>query len=748
MSRHRRFCIATTCRPTMRVSGAPVVPAEGPVPTARHECRDVDRLLAGGALVSLMDDCRTYYHGNIEYRLGPALRPGLPDDEDGSRRIIGRSGSSTEHPEHRAAERNMLSLSPPWWNQPPVILRYAVAVLSVIAALIVLWWMNSVLQAAAHVSLFLCAVMFSAWFGGFKPGLLAIAFSLLTFKYYFLPPIHSLELELTQLPRLVLFSLSGLFVASLSAAQKIAAESLRQARDDLQERSRELERINAALQAENIERKRAEDALRRQANLLEQVHEAILVCELPGTIIYWNRGAEQLYGFSREEAIGRLSHDLLRTEHAIPMDLFEETIERHRTWTGELTQTRCDGRKVVVDSRCVLVHEADGRRLVLETNRDITERKRAEYLTGQVFESLPDGVAIIGRDYRYQQVNPAYEQQWGGPRMSAERIVGMHVADVVGMEVFEQTAKPYLDRCFDGEEGSYAGWFSNALGRRYMAGTCSPLRPHSEPVESALVIVRDLTEHMLASEALREAQAELAHVTRVTTLGEVTASFAHELNQPLAAILNNANACLGLLSSGRADLEAVREALADIVSDADRASAIIERVRGLAKRSSPEQVPLQLVDVVADIVALAAAESVARRVAIRTDIPADLPVVLGDRVQLQQVLLNLVVHGMDAMSAVDEPERKLEIRGRPDTQDGSQAARISVQDRGIGLHAGQADRLFEAFYTTKPHGMGLGLAISRSIIEAHGGRLWAESNRGPGATFSFRLPAAAASAAA
>jgi PAS domain S-box-containing protein len=605
--------------------------------------------------------------------------------------------------------------------------------------------MNSVLQAAAHVSLFLCAVMFSAWFGGFKPGLLAIGFSLLTFKYYFLPPIHSLELELTQLPRLVLFSLSGLFVSSLSAAQKIAAESLRQARDDLQERSRELERINAALQAENIERKRAEDALRRQANLLEQVHEAILVCELPGTIIYWNRGAEQLYGFSREEAIGRLSHDLLRTEHAIPMDLLKATIERHGTWTGELTQTTRDGRKVVVDSRCVLVHEADGRRLVLETNRDITERKRAEYLTGQVFESLPDGVAIIGRDYRYQQVNPVYERQW---RMSAERIVGRHVADVVGMDVFEQTAKPHLDRCFDGEEGGYAGWFSNALGRRYVAGTCSPLRPHSEPVESALVIVRDLTEHMLASEALREAQAELAHVTRVTTLGEVTASFAHELNQPLAAILNNANACLGLLPSGRADLDEVRDALADIVTDADRASAIIERVRGLAKRSSPEQVPLQLVDVVADIVALAAAESVARRVAIRTDIPADLPVVLGDRVQLQQVLLNLVVNGMDAMSTVDEPERKLEIRGRPDTQDGSPAARISVQDRGIGLHAGQADRLFEAFYTTKPHGMGMGLAISRSIIEAHGGRLWAESNRGPGATFSFRLPAAAASAAA
>ena len=248
-----------------------------------------------------------------------------------------------------------------------------------------------------------------------------------------------------------------------------------------------------------------------------------------------------------------------------------------------------------------------------------------------------------------------------------------------------------------------------------------------------------------ASEALREAQAALTHVTRVTTLGEVTASFAHELNQPLAAIVNNANACLGLLPSGRHGLDEVREALADIVSDADRASAIIERVRGLAKRTPPEKVPLRLGDVVDDLVALAAAESVARGVAIRTDVAADLPVVLGDRVQLLQVLLNLVVNGMDAMSSVDEPERRLDILGRPDTRDGGPAARISVQDRGVGLDAGRMDRLFEAFYTTKPHGMGMGLAICRSIIDAHGGRLWAESNQGPGATFSFRLPAAPAS---
>jgi len=491
-------------------------------------------------------------------------------------------------------------------------------------------------------------------------------------------------------------------------------------------------------------RKRAEEGLRRQANLLEQTHDAILVWRFPGTIIYWSRGAERLYGFSREEAIGRVSHDLVRTEHPMPAELFEAMIERHGTWTGELTQTTRDGRKVVVDSRHVLVRQADGHRLVLETNRDITERRRAEYLIRQVFESSPDGISIVGRDFRYQRVNPVYEQHWAMP---AERMVGMHIADLVGTNVFEQTAKPQLDRCFEGEDASYAGWFTNALGRFYLGVTCSPLRPDSERVEAALLISRDLTEYVLASEALREAQAALAHVTRVTTLGEVTASFAHELNQPLAAIVNNANACLGLLPSGRHDLGDVREALADIVSDADRASTIIERVRGLAKRSPQEKVPLRLVDVVDDIVALAATESVARRVAIRADVAADLPVVLGDRVQLQQVLLNLVVNGMDAMSTVDEPERRLEIRGRSDTQGGSPAARISVQDRGIGLDAGQMERLFDAFYTTKPHGMGMGLAISRSIIDAHGGRLWGEANQGPGATFSFSLPAAAPSAA-
>jgi PAS domain S-box-containing protein len=488
------------------------------------------------------------------------------------------------------------------------------------------------------------------------------------------------------------------------------------------------------------ERKRAEEALRHQADLLEQTHDAIIVWDFPGTICFWNRGAQQLYGYSKDEAVGRLTHDLLRTEHPMPTEAFEALIERERMWSGELTHTRRDGRKVVVDSRHMLVERRDGRQLVLETNRDISERKQAEYLTQQVFEVSPDAVSIIGRDYRLQRVNPMVQRLLGMP---ADRLVGRHVADVIGAAVFEQIIKSCVDRCFAGEEGEYAQWFELGVGRRYFSMTFSPLRRQSDrAVEAALSVSRDLTEHVLAAEALREAQVALAHVTRVTTLGEVTASFAHELNQPLAAIVNNANACLGLLPSGRPDLEEVQEALADIVSDAGRASAIIERVRGLAKRSSPETVRLRLADVVNDVVALAASELAARGVTIRTDVAADLPVVLGDRVQLQQVLLNLVVNGMDAMSTVAEGKRVLEIRGNRESEDGAPVARISVKDHGIGLHAEQGERLFEAFYTTKAHGMGMGLAISRSIIEAHGGRLWA-LRTAPWATFCSSLPAAA-----
>ena len=252
--------------------------------------------------------------------------------------------------------------------------------------------------------------------------------------------------------------------------------------------------------------------------------------------------------------------------------------------------------------------------------------------------------------------------------------------------------------------------------------------------------VMDITATRGAEEALRRAQADLAHVSRITTLGELTASIAHEVNQPLGSVINNANACLSLLPSGTPQLDEVREALEEIIEGTDRASTVISRVRQLARKVPYERMLVNLGDVVADVLVLARYEAATRQVTIRTDLTEDLPSVWGDRVQLQQVLLNLVVNGMDAMNTVEVSKRILIISGRCEKRDGETACLLSVQDAGTGFKPEEKDRLFEAFYTTKSEGMGMGLAISRSIIEAHGGRLWAETNQGPGATFQFSLP--------
>jgi PAS domain S-box-containing protein len=268
----------------------------------------------------------------------------------------------------------------------------------------------------------------------------------------------------------------------------------------------------------------------------------------------------------------------------------------------------------------------------------------------------------------------------------------------------------------------------------------SPTPQEHNLIEQITHLASIAVEREQAEEALRQAQADLAHVSRVTTMGELTASIAHEVNQPLTAVVNNANACLDLLPKGAPNLEEVRDALTEIVDDTDRASAVIARVRQLARKAPFERTLLNLRDVITDVCALARYESASRRVTIRTELPEELPLVSGDRVQLQQVLLNLVVNGMDAMNSVEESQRLLVICGRREIRDGAPEVWLSVQDSGTGFKPEEMDRLFEAFYTTKPQGMGMGLAISRSIIEAHGGRLWAEPNQGQGATFLFSLP--------
>lgn len=252
-------------------------------------------------------------------------------------------------------------------------------------------------------------------------------------------------------------------------------------------------------------------------------------------------------------------------------------------------------------------------------------------------------------------------------------------------------------------------------------------------------LLRQMNERQRAEDALRTAQAELARVTRVTTMGELAASIAHEVTQPLTGIITNGNACLHWLASSPPNVEKARTAVDRIIRDSDRASEIIHDIRTLAKKAEPQQTPVDLNDLVHRTLALTSGEITRHQVELETRLGVDLPNVLGDRVQLQQVLLNLIINALEAMSSITGRARVLTVRS--ERYETPQTVAITVRDSGVGLDPQKTDRLFDAFFTTKPEGMGLGLSICRSIITAHGGRLSSANNEQHGATFKFTLPA-------
>src|SRR5216683_2802503 len=250
-------------------------------------------------------------------------------------------------------------------------------------------------------------------------------------------------------------------------------------------------------------------------------------------------------------------------------------------------------------------------------------------------------------------------------------------------------------------------------------------------------VMLDLTNRKQAEEALRQARADLAHVSRVTTMGELTASLAHEIKQPIAAASTNASTCLRWLARDRPDVEEAREAATRIVKDGQRAAEIISRIRQLFKKDTPQRELVDVNEVIREMIVLLRGEAMRHNISVRTELAADLPQVMGDRVQLQQVLMNLMINGIDAMKDADGT-RELAINSQ---RAENEQLMVSVSDTGVGLPAEQADQIFNAFFTTKPHGTGMGLRISRSIVESHGGRLWATDNSPRGASFHFALPA-------
>jgi PAS domain S-box-containing protein len=248
--------------------------------------------------------------------------------------------------------------------------------------------------------------------------------------------------------------------------------------------------------------------------------------------------------------------------------------------------------------------------------------------------------------------------------------------------------------------------------------------------------VMDVTERRQAEEALRQAQGDLARVTRVTAMGELTANLAHEVSQPITAAVTNANACLRWLSADTPNLDEARAAVGRIVNDGTRAAEIISRTRKLFEKGVSHREPVDIDDVIRETIILLNGEAAQNAISVRQLLAAGFPEVMGDRIQLQQVVMNLIMNGIDALKEVEDTRELLIRSGRT----GEDEIMVSVSDSGVGLPPHQAEQLFETFFTTKPHGTGMGLSISRSIVESHGGRLWAEANWPRGAVFQFTLP--------
>ena len=513
--------------------------------------------------------------------------------------------------------------NPLLWPKPPAIWGYGIAVLWVGAALVISRLPAIHLQ-DAPVSLFLCAVLLSVWIGGIGPGFLATALSALAFNYYFLPPIHSLGPKPDEIPRLVIFTVSALFVGSLSAAERSAIESFRRARDDLKKTVQELQNTNEALQAESDERQRAEEALRRSEGYLAEAqrltHTGSWAWRVAGRdALHLSEEWYRIYGFDPKEGLS--------------------------AWEKRLSR----------------IHPEDRAKWQEATDRAIGEKSDYEVQ-----------FRILLRDGTVKHIHT-----FGHPVLDAS--------------------------------GDLVQFVGSSM---------------------------DISADKQAEEALRQAQADLARVNRVTTMGELTASLAHEVNQPIAAAVTNANTCLRWLTRERPDLEEAREAASRIVKDATRAASIISRVRLLFKKGTPQRELLDVNEAIREMIVLLRSEATRYNITLRMELAADLPRIMGDRVQLQQVLMNLIVNGIDAMKEVDAARRLAVKSHRTEEEE----VLVSVSDTGVGLPPQQADQLFNAFFTTKPNGTGMGLRISRSIVESHGGRLWAEDNSPRGASFHFALP--------
>ena len=499
------------------------------------------------------------------------------------------------------------------------------------------------------------------------------------------------------------------------------------------------------------DRKRAEEELRRsearKTAILDSALDCITTIDHEGRIIEFNPAAERTFGYRRDDVAGKKLADIiipatLREQHKQGFAGYLATDEARVLGRRiEMKAARADGSEFPVELAISRI-PMDGPPAFTGYLRDITERKQAEEELRRSEAFLAEGqqLARLGSfSWRIQGDRITWSEQLY--RIFGFEPGGLVTLERIGSRVHPEDVPLLGDMIERARRGVSDFEYEHRLlmpdqSVKYLHLVAHGIRDKGGRLEY-IGAVQDVTERRLSEEALSQARSDLAHVSRVTSLGVLTASIAHEVNQPLSGIITNAGTCLRMLAADPPNVEGARETAKRTIRDGNRASELIKRLRALFSKKESADEAVDLNEAAREVIALSLSDLQRNRVVLRQEFADDLPVVTGDRVQLQQVILNLLRNASDAMSTVYDRPRQLQIKTE---RDKDAQVRLTVRDAGIGLDPQRVDRLFEAFYTTKDDGMGIGLSISRSIIERHRGHLWAEQNAGPGATFSFSIP--------